>query len=86
MQALYCLAFPNTPLTVEDVVETLERHDALARVGGRAFVEALVAPGPGLDRARGELADRRRALPPVDEEPIVEAARRLLGEREPELG
>src|SRR4051812_10435105 len=41
MQALVCLAHGTREITSARVIEALETHEALVRVGGPAFVESL---------------------------------------------
>lgn len=77
MQALFCLQ-RRPRLSAGDVVAALEQHGVLDLVGGRAEVEALVAPGPDLEAARADLAAARHRLGPVEAEPIVVFARQLL--------
>jgi hypothetical protein len=81
MQALVCAASARREATVE-AVETLDDHEALEGVGGRAYVESLVAPSPLLDEARARL---RETFVPVEREPVVVAAAALLGAEQPVL-
>ncbi|MBI3725380.1 hypothetical protein HY251_15715 [bacterium] len=76
MQALVCTASARGPVTVDSVVETLADHEALEHVGGRAYVDSLVAPSQLLEQARARL---RETFVPVEREPIVVAAAKLLG-------
>lgn len=75
MQALVCLVRGAKPVSTESVVEMLQEHQALGSVGGRPFVESLVAPGADLEEAKTQL--RNRFLP-VEDEPIVRFARNAL--------
>ena len=79
MRALFCVSSRPDEVDTDAVLETLEVHGALAEVGGRGAVEALVAPRPDLDVARGELAKLRAQLVPVEDETIVLFARTVLG-------
>lgn len=77
MQALYCLRH-RLRLRAADVADVLLRHGALWLAGGPRSIEELVAWTPLLARALEELEDARRALLPVDREPLIQLARHLL--------
>lgn len=76
MRALYCISHRLKTLT--DLIEALERHDALELAGGRDAVEALVQPGPNLDAGLAALAEARAQMRSVDDEEIVRIAGHLL--------
>jgi hypothetical protein len=87
MRALFCLQ-RTADLSVEDVIDGLQRHGALELAGGRGGVEALVQASPHLDAARRELDAARARLGPVEDEELVRIARSLLaaeGALRPEL-
>jgi len=73
MRALFCTATSRSKATVEDLIEALERHGALAVVGGPNAIRALVAPRHQLDRALRELDELLDQLPPVERGQIVRA-------------
>lgn len=77
MRALFCLQ-RLADLSVEEVIDALERHGALELAGGRAGVEALVQASPTLDAARRELDAARARMRPVQDEELVRIARHLL--------
>jgi hypothetical protein len=83
MRALVCLVRSKATVTIENIILVLDHHEALTRVGGRSYVESLVVPRTELDEARKRL---REKFVPVEREPIVEFAKKLLGGEPPEGG
>lgn len=73
MRALFCIATGNRKAAVDDLIETLDRHDALALAGGPDAVRSLVARRPELDAALLELDEILARLPPAERELIARA-------------
>lgn len=70
MRGMFC-ASTGRRMTVDDLIESLELHDALAIVGGLEAIMALAAPRPALDDALRELDALLERLPPDEQEQVA---------------
>lgn len=69
------------------LADELDKRGQLGLVGGREVIWTLVEESPALDRALDWLHRARWSLPLVESEPVVQAARELLGSLpEPDCG
>lgn len=73
MRGLFCTATGRCKATVEDVIDTLDRHDTLALAGGSDAIRALAAPRPELDLALRKLDELLDRLPRAEREQVTRA-------------
>lgn len=71
MRGLFCASAGDRKMTVDDLIDSLERHDALAIVGGPDAIRSLAAPRPALDDALRELDGLLERLPAEEQEQVA---------------
>lgn len=70
MRGMFC-ASTGRRMTVDDLINSLELHDALVDVGGLDAIRALAAPRPALDDALRELEALLERLPAREQEQVA---------------
>lgn len=70
MRGIFC-ASTGRRMTIDDLIVSLELHDALDIAGGPDAIRALAAPRPALDGALRELDALLERLPPAEQEQVA---------------